>query len=66
METEYIISLLTYVFLITAPMAYEFNKRDSMLRKTKDIALMRKLHRECCRIFITWLVMIIGVYIILL
>lgn len=66
METEYIALFLTYVFLITAPLAYEFGKRDSMLRKTKDIARMHKLHRECCNIFIMWLVMVIGGYLILL
>lgn len=64
--TEYIIFFLTYVLLITMTMSYEFIKRDIMLHKTKDIGRMRKMHRECLHIFITWLVMVIGGYLIIL
>lgn len=63
---ECIIFFLTYVFVITLPMAYEFNKRDITLHNTKDIWLMFILHIECLHIFITWLVMVIAGYLIIL
>lgn len=66
MKTEYIIFYIIYIVLITLPTWYEFNKRDSMLRVSKDLNRMQKLHRECWCIFILWLTMIIVGYLIII
>lgn len=66
MNNEYIIFYILYIIVITLPLSYELNKRDSELRVSNDISRMEKLHRECWNIFLMWLFMLIVGYLIII